>query len=275
MLFSQRKRQAELMRRMRAGENLWVDEFDERFRNQLIFAMFECSDYPEVYLEASQYALVKTYGKPYLANPNARRAQDFLSFVMTSTSNEIADCIEVFIEKLDDRNLSSRTHHYSGSSNFEIEIREKLIDNLIAYDLIDGKIVQRGEQKLYVDVIEPVLEYLTTQSRFTPTRKAFLEGLDQIKQKNAPNAITDFATAISEMLRALGASGTVLSALNASARSLKLLSEHDRKLIDWIASERNSGEAHTISDSTIDDAWLHAHVTAALILRLSKTTPRP
>lgn len=274
MIFSERKKHAEALTRQAAGENLWVEKFPEEFRVQLVFAMNESSHYPHVFIESAQYRLCKKYGRTHLKTPGVRRGVDFTDFIQSGTTDDIADGIEIFIEALSDARLQAEVSEYTNVNNFVSEVRRLLYINFVAFDLFDGEIIPRGERQLYGEIIEPLLGYLGANPDFAKAKTAYLNGVEQIKKNDGANAITDFGTAVEELLRALGATGANSSKLKDSAEQLNIIKPWDKKLIDWIATERNEGEAHFAEGGTLDDAWLHAHIAGAVLLRLSKGTAR-
>ena len=47
------------------------------------------------------------------------------------------------------------------------------------------------------------------------------------------------------------------------------------KILQWISADRSQkGDAHTAEVPELDDAWLTVHVVGAVLLRLSKLSPR-
>lgn len=270
MIFSERKRFKERSEKQSKGENFWTETFPQKFRTQLLYAINESSRYPQVFIDSAQYTLCKKYGMTYLANPGFTRVLDFAEFINQGTDDDVADAIEVFHACLNNRSLQSQTNEFSNSSSFDSEVRRLLVENTIAFDLYEDQIIPRGEHEMYGVVIEPLLGYLGADPRFTRAKTAYLNGLDQIKKNDGPNAITDFGTAIEEMLRALGASGNNSGQLVESGVRLGLIKQSDKPLLGWIAAQRNNGEAHRVVDGDLDDAWLHAHVAGALLLKLSK-----
>jgi hypothetical protein len=47
------------------------------------------------------------------------------------------------------------------------------------------------------------------------------------------------------------------------------------KILHWVSADRSEkGDAHEVSTATVDDAWFIVHIVGAVILRLSKASPR-
>lgn len=134
--------------------------------------------------------------------------------------------------------------------------------------------------ELHDDVVTPTLRLLHADPRFTAAEMAYLKALQEIRNGDAGDAITDAATALQSALTVLGCSGATLGALLSSARSRGLLRGNDTPLAEaiaasgrWVAAQRNDGEAHYGNpDSTLSDAWMVVHVVGALIVRLVDTT---
>jgi hypothetical protein len=111
---------------------------------------------------------------------------------------------------------------------------------------------------------------------FANAEKAFRDALDEIANGKPDDAITDAGTALQEALSATGCKGTALGDLIKDAKQKGWFGPRDSPLADsiakihnWVAAERNAGEAHRVSDVTKDDAWFVVHVVGAAILRLA------
>lgn len=84
------------------------------------------------------------------------------------------------------------------------------------------------------------------------------------------------------MLTAIGCIGNALGPLIKDAKKQGLLAPHDARLdqaitdvMEWVSADRSqSGEAHHVSNASVEDAWLIVHILGAVILRLASGPPR-
>jgi hypothetical protein len=113
-------------------------------------------------------------------------------------------------------------------------------------------------------------------------KRTYQKAIMELAASHADDAITDAGTALQETLTVLGCSGNSLGPLITDARKRGLLAPHDAKLdqsisniMVWVSADRSElGEAHHVSDATVEDAWLIVHIVGALILRLASGPPR-
>ena len=111
---------------------------------------------------------------------------------------------------------------------------------------------------------------------------AYLDALEEITSGKAADAITDAGTSLQEMLIALGCTGNALGPLINSARAKGILAPYDspmlnavEKILHWVSADRSTtGDAHVVTSPNLDDAWFVVHVVGAIVLRLSKASPR-
>jgi hypothetical protein len=140
----------------------------------------------------------------------------------------------------------------------------------VGYQVVGTEIIERESMALHADVVEPALALLHGDSRLASVERAFQDALRELKPRGNPaDAITDAATALQEMLVAIGADGKSLGPLIRNAVSRGLLRPYDAKLVDWASASRSDrGDAHSAGEASSSDAWLVVHVVGALILRL-------
>lgn len=126
-------------------------------------------------------------------------------------------------------------------------------------------------------VVAPTLYLLHSQPRFADAETAYQNALKELRNRDPADAITDAATALQDVLLALGCTGNALGPLLKSARSKGLLKGSDTPLTeaigrtDWVSATRGEGEAHTGDpDINMSDAWMMVHVVGALAIRLSE-----
>lgn len=151
----------------------------------------------------------------------------------------------------------------------------------VAFKSVDFEFVPFESDALHHDVVEPALRLLITEDH-KDAHASFLAALKQIAAGDAGNAITDAGSALQHVLEDLGCTGNTLGALWKDAKKRRLVGGHDEnlhdgisKFMEWSSADRNTtGDAHKNSTASLSDAWLMVHVTGALILRLTDSTPR-
>ncbi|EFP58260.1 hypothetical protein HMPREF0321_1067 [Dermacoccus sp. Ellin185] len=163
----------------------------------------------------------------------------------------------------------------------EEAINAIFVAHRVAFKSIDCEFVPFESDALHHDVVEPTLRLLVTE-KHKDAHASFLAALKQIAAGDAGNAITDAGSALQHVLEDLGCNGNALGPLWKDAKKRRLVTAHDQNLlsgisafVDWASADRSTtGDAHKNSTASIADAWLMVHVTGALILRLTDTTPR-
>jgi hypothetical protein len=128
------------------------------------------------------------------------------------------------------------------------------------------------------EAIGPVWELLVGRAELLQVARAYRNAVEAVEDPRGKpaDAILHAATALQEMLRAMGAQGNSLHPLFLSARRLELLGPYDDKLadalddlVDWVNADRaGRGSAHLVRAPDRQDAWLALRVVAALLLRL-------
>jgi hypothetical protein len=129
---------------------------------------------------------------------------------------------------------------------------------------------------MHAQVVEPTLVLLHGKQEFANAERAFRDALEELTAGKPDDAITDAGTALQEALTALGCKGNKLGDLIKDAKNTGWFGPRDSPLADsiakihnWVAAERNAGEAHRVSEATKDDAWFVVHVVGAAIVRLA------
>jgi hypothetical protein len=143
----------------------------------------------------------------------------------------------------------------------------------------NSRLVPVESHEMHDAVVVPMLYLLHSQSRFASAEAAYQKALKELRNRDPADAITDAATALQDVLAALGCVGNALGPLLKSAKSKGLLRGSDTplteaigKTVDWVSATRGEGEAHTGNPNVdMSDAWMVVHVVGALIIRLSET----
>lgn len=163
---------------------------------------------------------------------------------------------------------------------FRDEVNRILEAHLVAFHLHDNsRLVPVASHEMHDAVVAPTLYLLHSEPKFAGAETAYQNALKELRNRDAGDAITDAATALQEVLTALGCTGGALGDLLSSAKKKGLLTGADTPLtesigrtVNWVAAKRNQGEAHRGDpDIKMKDAWMMVHVVGALVIRLSET----
>jgi hypothetical protein len=162
---------------------------------------------------------------------------------------------------------------------FRADVNRILGAHLVAFHLHDnGRLVPVASHEMHDAVVAPTLYLLHSEPKFAGAETAYQNALKELRNHDAGDAITDAATALQEVLTALGCAGGALGDLLSSAKKTGLLTGADThltesivKTVNWVAAKRNQGEAHRGDpDMNMSDAWMMVHVVGALAIRLSE-----
>ena len=165
------------------------------------------------------------------------------------------------------------------AAKFRTDVNRILEAHLVAFALhTNSRLIPVQSDEMHNAVVAPTLYLLHSQPRFAAAEAAYQKALAELRDRDAGDAITDVATALQDVLTALGCTGGALGDLLNSAKKNGLVKGNDTPLTDvvgrtvsWVAAKRNQGEAHR-GDPDIDmsDAWMLVHVVGALIIRLAE-----
>ena len=164
-------------------------------------------------------------------------------------------------------------------SEFQRDVNRILQAHVVAFHLhANSRLVPIDSHEMHNAVVAPTLYLLNGQPRFADAETAYQNSLKELRNRDPADAITDAATALQDVLLALGCTGNALGPLLKSARSKGLLKGSDTplteaiaKTVDWVSATRGEGEAHTGNpDINMSDAWMVVHVVGALAIRLSE-----
>ena len=162
---------------------------------------------------------------------------------------------------------------------FRSEVNRILEAHIVAFQLHqNSRLVPVQSHEMHNAVFAPTLYLLLSQAQFAAAEKAYQKALVELRNGDAGDAITDAATALQEVLTAIGCTGNALGDQLKLARNTGVLKGNDTplteaigKTVEWVSAKRGQGEAHR-GDPDIDmsDAWMVVHVVGALIIRLSE-----
>jgi hypothetical protein len=296
-LYQDRKRDKVRAERLAAGEPLeFTKSFTKDVRTKITWAMldsvpskFKGSPYSPGWDAVGghlQRILFKTWGRTtgLTKISGIERNADVSSYLINdATDEEALDMVEAwfdaviqavravkaeeeFIRFAPDwkRMVNQSFDAYRNEVNSVLDLHD------VGYQVIDTEVIERESMAMHADVVEPALALLHGDSRLASVERAFQDALRELKPGGNPaDAITDAATALQEMLVAIGADGNALGPLMRDGVSRGLLRPYDAKLVDWASASRSDrGDAHSAGEASSSDAWLVVHVVGALILRL-------
>lgn len=279
-LHFQRKRYAERAAREAAGESFWTTRFDEHVRVRILHS-FKDSVNSHLPYELAHGLLLRRAGLLWLVSQSLDYAQDLLNYLLQCSDDMVPSVIEVMSHVCNDPGVKEQTYNWN-SDVFDRLVNGILREERIGFELVNSQMIEFSSKELHQEVVAPALLLLVGRSDLEKVESAYRSALEEIARGKPADAITDAGTALQEMLTLLGCDGNALGPLIASARSKGLLAKHDspmlaavEKTLHWVSADRSEkGDAHKASTATIDDAWFTVHIVGAIILRLSKVSPR-
>jgi hypothetical protein len=193
----------------------------------------------------------------------------------------VPSVIEAMSVVCNDGSISRRTNNWN-SPTFDRMVNNILREHRVSYELANSQMIEFSSREIHEELVTPTLQLLAGRPDGARVESAYQAALSEISKGQPSNAITDAGTALQETLATLGCSGNSLGPLAKSAREKGLLAPHDspmvsavEKIVHWVSADRSElGDAHEVSSATVDDAWFIVHIVGALILRLSKASPR-
>lgn len=161
-------------------------------------------------------------------------------------------------------------------NGFRQRVNDILLDRRIVYAFVDRQLLNRAEEPLHIDVVEPVSNLISSDPRYASAERAYGEALSYLASHQYGPSVTSSASAVQEALKAAGASGSTLGALVKSAKSKKIIRSHDARVLDlidelnaWLNTDRAvNGNAHWASAAGQADARLAVHLAGAFILHI-------
>jgi hypothetical protein len=286
VLRSGRRRQQEMAEREAAGENLWTKSISEEARVKVKLAAADTiGDVADGVYRYAHGLLCREWGQERFITASTNATSDLIGALQLGDDELVTDVIEALYEGI--RYCALDFSYYgprpvAGPGYFAEQINRILQHERIAFQLIEGRMIDLESEELHVAVVAPALRLLSGRKGFEKVEIAYRNAIEELLDERPDNAITDAGTALQETLTALGCQGNALGPLIGDARKRGLLAPHDAKfdqaiadLMDWVSADRSQlGEAHHVSAATPEDAWLSVHVVGALVLRLASGPPR-
>lgn len=284
MLHHERRRVAEIAEREAAGEDLWTHKFNENIRVKIRRAMAEATQDREEFIQFARRQVMSEVGLESLSgiSGSSYSRPDFDLCIKISKDVMMPTIIEAYIRACRDGKIQSITGIPDADAKLGPAINSLLRSYRISYQLADDLMVPLKSFELHASVIEPTIRLLSHSQGWESVEKPYLEALDEIKNGNPGNAITDSATALQEALKLLGCEGRSLGPLIDSGIRNGIILAHDRPMLDsiekvfhWVSADRSTlGDAHNSEEPAIDDAWFTVHVVGAILVRLNSQTLR-
>ena len=290
-LFGLREHRRNLARREASGDNLWAKHLDQEVRNKLLHTIVVLGQEHQNAIDQSRqfnnYSdvvdhVVRTacFHSGIAALPHQRSWPASENELLKTIVDNHTDKSLVFslIEAIW-QTTAPFSYRRTGPGRpndprlqFSTNIRTILDDHRVAFDFVEGQFIPRGDQTMHREVIVPTLTLLSDRKNLDIAESKYTDALKSIQDKRFDDAITDTSAALEATLGALGCSGNTLGKKLSHAMKLGLLAQYDKKLVDWLSSDRGTrGDAHPEgSGATRADAWLSAHIAGALILCLAE-----
>jgi hypothetical protein len=285
MLYGRRKRLKDLEAAEAEGRSFWSDELDREARYRLIYATRDLSEGLDNYsFDLVGYARNRTVadlGLPHLANHLSDSRQDAFDAILNADTDVVLSLLEaiMFVSAVV---AQGRGTEWSDSNRvkgrlpgFTETVRTVLREHRVSFDLVDGRFIPIEDLEMHEAVVVPALTLLGGRKDLGAVETAYRKALEEIHTGTPDDAITDAGTALQEALIAVGCDGNALGPLINSAQKKGIITGHDKKLLDWVSADRSTtGDAHTVSGASREDAWLAVHVVGAIILRITGGPPR-
>lgn len=274
-LYSRRKAarlEAEARARGEAVDYL-MDDAPEAFRNQLVFALGDANG--QYTFRAVHGYLARARGTLFLSGSRKEPGDDLLALIQTGSTEDLKDVIDAAIQ------TKLGVGEFSGGwrevHEFTERIRGHLEEHKLAFDVIDGTVVDKDSQELHQEVVVPSLTLLNGRRRFGEVERQYREALDELASRKWGDAITDANAAVEQTLRIiLGFEGGQLPDLLAHARQRGLFGDVQEAWLKpfvnglrALSDMRNvEGDAHRVGTDARSIAWLAVHWAGALIVFL-------
>jgi hypothetical protein len=281
VLHNQRKQERRLREREAAGGSFWTDEFSDQLRTKLHHLMRD-QDSSGTTHDIARGLILRDEGWRDLGTGHRGSVADFETYVVDADDEMMPTVIEAWHAALKARAQAGEIQVWRLLETFSTSVNELLQLHRVSFELSAGEMIPFSSRELHVEVVIPTLALLASDDQWAATETAYRAALAELSGGDPADAVTDAGTALQEALTAAGAEGKNLGALIISASKKKILGGHDtpfllslEKAMSWVSADRsNTGDAHNSKPALQEDAWLAVHVVGALILRLSKGTPR-
>jgi hypothetical protein len=279
MFFSERRRLAEQAEAEARGESFWTANLEPAVRGKLVEAFRNsCLSSQARQVDELVARLIRIDTGALSVKPIAK--------ALTMDAPALAlSYVEAIYKVL----LTARVYGLEDGSPedvqpdaFQRRVNEVFNAHRVSFKLTNGEIVPLSAEELHVEVVERTVRLLYGSPELEHAHDSYVKALREISNEDAPDAVTDAATALQETLLALGCNGNALGPLIKDCMKRGMLAPHDQlleagltKFLDGVSANRSEdGDAHRRSPATLNDAWLMVHIVGALIVRLASGMPR-
>jgi len=133
-----------------------------------------------------------------------------------------------------------------------------------------NRFVDITSEHVHKEVVRPALQLLA-KPEFESVNELYRKGFDRLLAGDPAGAITAATSAVEEMLRAGGCSGSSLQQLAQKARAQGWLTPGVEQSIVKLDAYRSDSDAHRVGTDERELARLVLHLTASLLLYLGRT----
>ena len=181
-------------------------EAPEGFRWRLWYALqaafnngsYDARDMHRAGFGALHAHLREEYGVGRLSKSNVAAGdwvEDLGQFVLQdATTPELMDVIDGAA-----RGVIVSQDRYIGPNvmdKFRATMRQRMREHKLAYDIVEGQVVEKDVEELHRAVVVPALTLLHGRSRFKDAERQYREALDELAKANWADAITDANAAV-------------------------------------------------------------------------------
>lgn len=293
-LYAERLRRQAQAAAVAAGQSQWTDQLNDKVRVKLSLAWDDLTEHRafsqdygqlEAFIERKTLRSIGYTVGPRDMRPGSSKATNEQLLSLIEAEHEALTFLAAEAPKSPTLPWAPKSptpwlHVIAAApETFRSEVNRILEAQIVAFSLHqNSRLIEIESHEMHNAVVAPTLYLLHSQPQFAAAENAYQKALGELRNRDPGDAITDAATALQDVLTALGCTGNTIGDLLKSTKNNGLVKGNDTplteaigKTIDWVAAKRNQGEAHR-GDPDIDmsDAWMVVHVVGALIIRLSE-----
>ncbi|CAB4760546.1 unannotated protein [freshwater metagenome] len=144
-------------------------------------------------------AILRDEGKLYLARPQSRSHGDMGTFLLTCDSATMPSVVDALHLSL---TYGSRYPQppYGAQPLFAHAVKVVLREHRIAYDFIEGKLIEKESQELHHDVVVPILRLVSGRSWWEPVESAHQDALGELGRGDTLRVLTSRRSRVTSCL---------------------------------------------------------------------------
>jgi hypothetical protein len=177
LLYSRRKRLAELAAREARCESFWTVKFDESVRTRLVHSFRSASNFIDYYAHARE-AILRDEGKFYLHDSSMAAEKDLISYLMTCQDEMVPTVIEAMSQACDDPRLNQATGNWDRSATFDASVNVILREHRISYELNNSQMIPFSAKELHEEIVAPTLRLLPGRPDLDKVESAYRSALE-------------------------------------------------------------------------------------------------